>query len=322
MSRLPITPSKPLDVVAVGSWTNVDHLFRVDRLPAPGDTVQIAGPIASVEATYWGGCAPNNAAAAATLGASSALIGVVGRDFRDRGNQDHLQTLGVDLRGVIVFDDDLSGHSFLFSDPTGAAICLSHLGASARQEEFEPDASLIAAAKVVVVNYRFDRFTLRAAELAKASGARVVVSGNLATGPAVAAGMVGAADILVCTRHELDQLLGVLDLEARADLFPLGIQALVETHGKDGCIIWMPDREEHVPAVPANVVDTTGAGDGFVGGFATGLARGLSLVASARLGAAVASFVVEAVGCQTNLPTYEQVVERLGAMGWELGAGG
>jgi sugar/nucleoside kinase (ribokinase family) len=311
MSPAPTASNKPFDVVAVGSWTNVDHLFRVDRLPRPGDTVQILGPIAQVEATYWGGCASNNAAVAAKLGAQSALVSVVGNDFRERGNAAHLQALGVDLRGAIVVEDDLCGHSFLFSDPTGATICLSHLGSAERQDEFEPDPRLLTGAKVVVVNYRFDRFTLRAAQLAAQSGACIIVSGNLATGLAVAPEMVQVADLLVCTRHELDQLMRGLGLVKPAELFALGVRMLVETRGRDGCIVWTSSQEIQIPAVPAQVVDPTGAGDGFVGGLAVGLAFDRSVAEAAQLGAAVASFVIEAVGCQTSLPTFEQAVGRL-----------
>ncbi len=315
MLQIPVDPGKRLDVVAVGSWTNVDHLFRVERLPAPGDTVRIVGPIEAVETTFWGGCAPNNAATAARLGAKAALVSVVGRDFRERGYQAHLSHLGVDLRGTIVLEDDLSGHSFLFSDPSGAAICLSHLGAAERQEEFDPPRELLADAKVVVVNYRFDQFGLRSAQAAAEAGACVIVSGSLSTAPDLVRPMVEATDVLICTAHEMGQLLLDLGLSARADLFALGIKALVETRGKEGSTVQTPDDEVQVPAVPARVVDPVGAGDAFVGGVAAGLAFGQSLVEAARLGAAVASFVVEASGCQTNLPTYPQAVERLGHPG-------
>lgn len=309
--RLPIDPAKQLDLVAVGSWTCFDHLLPVDRLPEPGDTVRILGQTERIGQVFWGGCAQNNAAAAARLGLTSAFVGVVGRDFRERGYAAHLESLGVRMDGAIVVEDDLSGHSFLFSDPTGTAICLSHLGVAARQAEFEPAAEVVESARVAVVNYRFDEFTRKAASLAAAAGGTVVLSGNLATAPEVAPALLDVAHVLVCTAHEAEQLRRVLGMPTRADLFALGLAALVETDGMAGSVIHTAGGSERVPIVPARPIDPVGAGDAFAGGLASGLALGMPLPDAARLGAAVASFVVEAVGCQTGLPTLAEVRQRL-----------
>jgi len=303
---------KTIDVVAVGSWTNFDHLFRVDQLPMLGDTVQIVSPIDSVEKTYWDGCAPNNAVAAAKLGASAALVSVVGRDFRDRGYQAYLEALSIDLRGTIVLEELLCGHSFLFSDPSGNAICISHIGAAAFQSQQVPKADVLASSKVAVINYTFDDFTLSAAQIASEAGSQVVVSGALMTAPDYAQAMVQSADLLVCTEHELDLLVTHLELSDKNALFDLGIQALVSTCGKQGSTLSTPEGECLIPAArPERVVDPVGAGDSFVGGMATALAFGLPLETALKLGAVVASYVIEAEGCQTNMPTRQQASSRL-----------
>lgn len=307
-----VNPEKPIDVVAVGSWTNFDHLFRVDRLPQPGDTVQIVGPSESIEQVYKGGCAPNNAVAAAKLGSSTALISVVGRDFRDLGYQAYLEELGVDLQGVIIVEEELSGHTYLFNDPNGDAISLAYLGVAARQDEFEPNTQVLSAAKVVVINYLFDSFTLHAARIAGEAGAQVIISGPLLTTPEFVGPMLGAAHILVCTYQELAQLVQHMNLSSRSNLFEHDIQSMVITQGVKGSLVLTPDSEVHIPVVPASQTpDPAGAGDGFVGGLASGLSFGYSLIEAVRLGAAVASFVVEAFGCQTNLPTFEQAAQRV-----------
>jgi len=303
---------KTIDVVAVGSWTNFDHLFRVDRLPMPGDTVQIISPIDSVERTYWGGCAPNNAVAAAKLGASAALVSVVGRDFRDRGYQDYLEALSIDLRGTVVLEDSLCGHSFLFSDPSGVAICISHVGSAAFQSQQIPNADVLASSKVTVVNYIFDAFTLSAAQIASEAGSQVIVSGALMTAPEYSQVMVQATDILVCTEHELDLLVTHLGLIDKKALFDLGLRALVATRGRQGSVLATPEGEWLIPAArPDRVADPVGAGDSLVGGMAAGLAFGFSLETALKLGAVVASYVIEADGCQTNMPTRELALSRL-----------
>lgn len=303
------------DVVAVGSWTNFDHLLEVEALPAPGDTVRIRSAIDDVERVYFGGCAPNVAVAAARLGVRSALVSVVGEDFRARGYAAWLDECKVDQRGVRVVAGERCGHSFIFRDGDGASVCLSQLGVAARQEAFAPDAEVVAAARIAVITYRFDRFTLRAAQLARAGGARVILSGALATAPQLAAAFIDAADLLVCTDHELAQLVALPDC-ADADAMPAnGLSAIVSTRGAAGAGWRTADAGGQVPAVaPQQVVDPTGAGDAFVAGLAAGLAQGQSLPEALRLGASVASFVVEAVGCQTNLPDMAAAQARLGEL--------
>ncbi|MCY3945375.1 MAG: PfkB family carbohydrate kinase [Anaerolineaceae bacterium] len=308
-------PAADLDVVAVGSWTNFDHLFEVASLPAPGDTVQICSPVDDVERVYFGGCAPNVAVAAARLGARSALVSVVGDDFEARGYATHLDECGVDRRAVQVIPGERCGHSFMFRDADGYSVCISQIGVAARQEEFAPDPAILAAASVAVITYRFDRFTLKAAELARAGGAQVLLSGALATAPDLAAAFVGRANMLVCTEHELAQLVSMPGLDDEHALLDAGLSAIVCTRGAGGVAWQTPKFRGQVPAVAARrVLDSTGAGDGFVAGLAVGLAQGQTLPEAIRLGASVASFVVEAVGCQTNLPSLPAAQARLATM--------
>ena len=227
-------PTPQFDVVAIGSWTNFDHLLEVTSLPAPGDTVQISSPVDEVERVYFGGCAPNVAVGAARLGARAALVSVVGDDFRTRGYSAWLDERGVDQRAVQLIAGERCGHSFLFRDAGGNSVCISQLGFAARQEEFAPDAATTAAGKVAVITCRFDRFTLRAAELARAGGARVILSGALATAPGLAAAFITTSDILVCTEHELTQLISLLVCDEACALLEMGLSAIVRTRGAAG----------------------------------------------------------------------------------------
>lgn len=305
-----------LDVVAVGSWTNFDHLLEVESLPAPGDTVEIRSPIAEVERVYFGGCAPNIAVAAACLGAKAALVSVVGEDFHTRGYTEYLKERGVEQSGIQTIAGERCGHSFLFRDGEGNSVCISQIGVAARQHEFQPDARLLAAARAAVITYRFDKFTLQAARMARANGATVILSGALATTPTLTGDFVAAADLLVCTEHELAQVIALLDCADEAALLARGLRAIICTRGRQGARLIAADERADFPALLAPaVIDPTGAGDGFVGGLAAAIASGESLPAAIRLGASVASFVVEAIGCQTNLPTLAQAKARLAGRG-------
>lgn len=308
-----VDSKKPVDVVAVGSWTNFDHLFRVDKLPAPGDTVQIISSIAKIDTIFWGGCAPNNITATAKLGAVSALVSVVGEDFKTRGYYSYLESLGVNLSGLIIVEGEHSGHSFLFADPHGDAICLSHLGVSVRQNAYEPDKQILSASKVVIINYQFDKFSCEAARLASQAGGFVIASGNLAVSKIHIEDILKHTSLLICTAHELNLLLNSgISAKTLQDLFKLGVMAVIETHGIDGSIIHTTESEIHTPAVlSSKLIDPVGAGDGFAGGVAAGISFGWDLEDAAHLGAAVASFIVEEIGCQTNQPSFEQAAERL-----------
>jgi len=314
MTSLLIDRSKTIDVVAVGSWTNFDHLFRVDRIPQRGDTVRITSPIEQVETTYYGGCALNNISTAAKLGAKTGIITIVGEDFKCRSYYKYLDDLHVNLNGLIQVQGKYCGHSFLFADPHGDAICLSQIGVSEQQEDFEPNADMLSNSKVVVINYHFDRFTVKAAKIAHMKNCLVIASGSLTTSPEYVIDILKNTDLLICTEHELEQILqqcGFSD-ESITRLYQIGIQAIIETHGVDGSMIRTPEQTYKVPAVLSkNVVDPVGAGDAFTGGVAAGLAFKCSLEDSVELGATVASFVIEAMGCQTNQPTREQVIARL-----------
>ncbi len=305
-------PTPGFDVVAIGSWTNFDHLLEVTSLPAPGDTVQISSPVDEVERVYFGGCAPNVVVGAARLGARAALVSVVGDDFRTRGYSAWLDERGVNQRAVQLITGERCGHSFLFRDAGENSVCISQLGVAARQEEFTPDAATTAAGKVAVITCRFDRFTLRAAKLARAGGARVILSGALATAPALAAAFIATSDILVCTEHELTQLVSLLVCDEACALLEMGLSAIVRTCGAAGASWQTAGASATSPAIaPRRIADPTGAGDGFVAGLAAGMAQGQALPVAIRLGASVASFVVEAVGCQTNLPTMPEAMARL-----------
>ncbi len=292
-----------LDLVAVGSWTNFDHIFHIDKIPEPGETVQITSPIERIEAKTFGGCAPNNAAAAACLGFKAGLVSTVGQDFVTSGYQKYLQDLGVEQSQLILVEDGFCGHSFLFAAPNGETICISHTGAARRQTDFEPDARGLSNANSVVLNYLFDGFTLRAGQIAKNAGALVAVSGALYTLPNLVKDFIAITDVLFGTRFELGAVASTLGLKDVRGLLNCGVRMIFQTEGKRGSHIVTQEEEIDVPAVQAEVVvDTVGAGDAYVGAAVACLSRKMTAFEAAKVAATLASFVVEDWGCQTNLP--------------------
>lgn len=298
-------------MLGVGSWTVFDHLFVAEALPEPGGTVRLTSPISQVERVYWGGCSLNAAVAARNLGFRSGVLMVCGEDFVDRGYWDYLAKLDMDMTGISVVPGARSGHSFIFSDPEGNSICLSHIGISQEEHPQLLQGDLIERSRSLLVSYQFDRVGLHAAKRARELDRLVGLNGALVTSPEIAREFVREADVLFNNKSEMARLLDLLEASAPEALFDEGLTAIFVTEGADGCRILTPDTCRRIPAVPPRaIVDTTGAGDAFAGTAMTAIARGMPLEIAARLASVVSSCVVEARGCQTNLPNLDQARNR------------
>jgi nucleoside kinase len=302
---------KSLDLFAIGSWTIFDHIFKMSQYPSQGDTVTLDMPIEQLNQIAFGDCSANVAATAARLGLRVGLGMVVGEDFVTSGYQARLQKLGVDLSGVQIVPGEQSGHSYLYFDANGDGFCISHLGLAADQSAWEIPTAAITASRVVVVNEKFSPYTLKAIQLAKTAGAITVINGMIATAGSDTRAFLENADILFIAESELHQLLALLELNQVRELHGLGPERIFVTRGTSGSRIFEKETYRDVDIVTASkIVDTTGAGDAYVGGTMTAILRGLSDVEAARIGATVSSFVVEAWGCQTNLPDWNDVIHR------------
>ncbi len=116
------------------------------------------------------------------------------------------------------------------------------------------------------------------------------------------------SDLMFCNRFEAESMLKYLHVDSFSELnFPF----VLCTKGSDGSELYLDGRKIDIPVIKADkVVDATGAGDSFRAGFYAGQYRGLSIEESIITGAATASFIVEKVGALTNIPTWDQVMER------------
>jgi sugar/nucleoside kinase (ribokinase family) len=300
-----------LDLFSIGSWTIFDHILRMERLPENGETVPLDMPISEIDAVHYGDCSANVAAVAARLGLRTGLGMVVGSDFEGSGYRAHLEAIGVDLAGVEVRADERSGHSYNFFDSTNGSFCVSHLGVAADQGDFRPPFSTIAESRGLVVSEMFSGYTLGAIEFARSEGLLTAINGMVASAGETATRFLSAADILFLSRGEARALLAAQGVTTPRDLLSRGPRLIVVTEGSDGSLWHDAEGAARVPAVPATgFVDSTGAGDSFVAGALFGLLRGMSAMEAGRVAATVASFVVEAWGCQTNLPGEDQMRER------------
>jgi sugar/nucleoside kinase (ribokinase family) len=299
-----------LDLFSIGSWTIFDHLMRMERLPQEGETLPLDMPIEEMERIHYGDCSANIAAAAAKLGLRTGLSMVVGDDFITSGYAKHLTGLGVDIAGVEVRSGERSGHSFNFF-AGNRGFCVSHLGVARDQSGWTTPLREVKRAKAVVVSEAFTPYTLAAIEHARALGRLTAINGMVATAGTLAPRFLAAADVLFLSRGEAAALGEAFGCDSPADLLTHGPSTIVVTEGSRGSRWYVPGAETLVPAVATEAfVDSTGAGDSFVAGALYGLVRRWQFVEAGAFAATVASFVVEAWGCQTNLPSLEQAASR------------
>ena len=296
------------DVFVVGS-INQDFVLSVERRPAPGETVTDARL-----ATHNGGKGANQAAAAALLGASVAFLGCVGDDGFGGPLVRSLEDKGVDTSLVKEVPDSSTGAAFITVTPDGENAITVAPGANRRltTEDVEEASGSIGEARILVAQMEVPpEVVLRAVEVAAGSGTRTLV--NLAPPFEVPQALLEKLDPLVINEHEAAFLLGErvegVDgaLEAAPKLLSLGPGSVVVTLGEDGAVFSGGESAQHLTASRVKVVDTTGAGDAFVGALAAMLADDAPLEDAVAYAVRAGAAAVTKEGAQGALPTPETV---------------
>ena len=292
------------EVFVVGS-INQDFVLKVERRPKPGETVTDA-----VLSTHNGGKGANQAAAAALLGGSVALLGRVGDDGFGGPLVRALEEKGVDTALIEEVPHSSTGTAFITVTEDGENSITVAPGANRRLTPEDVDAARgsIAGAAVLVAQMEVPRECVaRAVEVAGEVGTRAIL--NLAPPFNVPRAVLEGLDPLVVNEHEAAFLLGEsaegleAALTAAPRLLALGPKSAVVTVGADGAVFAVGIDVGHVPAPEADVVDTTGAGDAFVGALALWLARGASLEHAVSYAVRAGSAAVTREGAQGALPT-------------------
>jgi ribokinase len=296
------------DVFVVGS-INQDFVLQVERRPEPGETVTDAGL-----ATHTGGKGANQAAAAALLGADVAFLGRVGDDGFGEPLVEALADKGVDTCLLEAVPDTSTGTAFITVTPDGENAITVAPGANRSITTGDIDAAsdAIGGARVLVAQMEVSTEVAgRAVEVAARHGTRALV--NLAPPFEVGRDLLEMLDPIVVNEHEAAFLLGNKvegvggAISAAPELLALGPKSVVITVGEDGAVFSDGESTEHLPAPEVDVVDTTGAGDAFVGALAAKLADDAPLRDAVAYAARAGAAAVTKEGAQGALPTPETV---------------
>ncbi|ARU51122.1 ribokinase [Cellulosimicrobium cellulans] len=295
-------------VVVVGS-ANVDLVVDVPRHPGGGETI-LGGDLRRNP----GGKGANQAVAAARAGgADTTFVGALGHD-----DAADLLLASLDRGGVrtdlVERVDVPTGTALITVSPDGENAIVVAPGANSHVTVGAAQAERIAAADVVLAQLEIPLDVVRAAAAARRPGALLVL--NAAPSRDLPDDVWDAIDVLVVNEHEAADLVGPTERETDpsglASLLLLRVPAVVVTLGGRGSLVLerLPGGtlQRHVPAVPVEAVDTTGAGDTFCGVLAAALARGADLPDAARLAAAAGALAVTRPGAQDAVPDAADVV--------------
>ena len=298
----------PANVVVIGSL-NMDLVTRAPRLPKGGETL-----IGHSFATVSGGKGANQAVAAARLGAQVAMVGCVGNDDYGVQLRDALLAEQIDCQAVSTVEDS-SGVALIVVDDDSQNAIVIVAGANGAMTPAVIDRfdAVLQAADVVICQLEIPDATVgHALKRARALGKTVILNPAPASRPLPADWFV-AIDYLIPNESEAAALSGlpVDSLQsaesAASQLIAMGAGKVIITLGAQGSLFANGKGFEHFPAPKVQAVDTTAAGDTFVGGFAAALASGKSEAEAIRYGQVAAALSVTRAGAQPSIPTMSDV---------------
>jgi len=255
-----------------------------------------------------GGCAPNIAYTLALLGETPRLMATAGQDFADYRRW--LDAAGVDTSLVADVPGKFTASFFCSTDVEGNQIASFYTGAMANAAELS--FRTVGDCRLAIVSPNDPQAMIQYAEECRALGIPYIwdpgqqcarMSGEeLETG-------VSGATLVICNDYEFELIRQKTGLDEATVLRRAA--ALVVTRGEEGCSIYEAGGRTDVTAVaPVRIVDPTGVGDAFRGGFMKGMVLGTGLVVAAKLGSVAAAYALEHLGGQSHTYTWPEFRDR------------
>jgi ribokinase len=302
-------------MIAVVGSLNMDAIARVAHLPAPGETVLASGFVQAL-----GGKGANQAVAAARAGSAVEFVGRVGADLAGEALVTSLRSAGVNTKHVVRDVGGSTGTALIAVDSQGqnSIVVVPGVNANLHVEDIDAARDVIERSSIVLLQLEIPLETVQyAAEMAHRSGTTVLL--NPSPAQELPASLLNLVDILVPNEEEVAYLSGM-----GSPVDPASAAGMLRTNGAESVVVTLGDRgaamidengETDIYAYDVEAVDTTGAGDAFVGNLAAALDAGQSLEEAARMASAAAALSVQAAGAQASMPSREQTNAFMTAMG-------
>lgn len=294
------------DILVVGSL-NADLVVRAPRFPQPGETIS-GGDLQIIP----GGKGANQAVAAARQGTSVSMLGRVGNDSFGPELINNLKQNHVDTSQVQIDSQSATGTAIIVVDPNGQNSIVLSPGGNGQVGDADVANVSFSDYKLLLLQLEIPiEAVTSAARRAKESGLRVLL--NPAPARALPAELISLPDFILPNETELSQLANqpVQDIasaeKAARTLLERGAQNVIVTLGANGALMVSRKQVTHVNAYQVEVVDTTAAGDAFIGGFASALLQNKSLEEAVRYGCACGALATTKFGAQPSLPIKAEV---------------
>jgi ribokinase len=294
--------------IAVVGSANVDLTTFNDVFPRPGETI-----FGKKFDLGFGGKGANQAVAARLCGANVGMVAKVGSDLFGPATIKNFESQGIDATHVRIAEGVSSGVAPIFVDPNGQNRILVVKGANdtLSSEDVEAAASLLRKADTIVMQFEIPMHTVyHTVKFAKANGIRCIV--NPAPAQPVDFKELSAADYFIPNESEASTITGlpvqsVDDARKCAEfLLRKGMRRVVITLGERGSLLAGSDGMELFPAFTVQAVDTTGAGDAFIGSFAVFLGEGLPEKEALTRASLYAALSTTKVGTQKSFCNRDQ----------------
>jgi ribokinase len=288
--------------IAVVGSANVDLTTFTDRFPRPGETI-----FGQKFDLGFGGKGANQAVAARLCGADVFMVARVGSDLFGTATIDNFKKLGIDTTHVKQVEGLSSGVAPIFVEPNGQNRILVVKGANDALKAADVDAAadMLKSADCIVLQFEIPLETVYyTVAFARKHGIRCML--NPAPGQPVEMRALADLDYFVPNESEAETVTGVPvrnveDAKKCAEkLLTAGIRRVIITMGANGSLLAGRDLSEHVPAFSVKSVDSSGAGDAFIGSFAVFLAEGVSELEAARRANLYSGLSTTGVGTQKS----------------------
>jgi len=288
--------------IAVIGSANIDLTTFCDRFPKPGETI-----FGQKFDLGFGGKGANQAVAARLCGADVFMVARVGNDLFGPATIENFRKLGIDATHVKQVEGVSSGVAPIFVDPCGQNRILVVKGANdlLRPEDVDSAAAMLKTVDCMVLQFEIPLETVcYSVAFAHKNGIRCIV--NPAPGQPIDLNAFAGLDYFIPNESEAETITGmpvrsVEDAKKCAEeLLSGGLKRVIVTLGANGSLLAGRDRMEHIPAFSVKSVDSTGAGDAFIGSFAVFLGEGMPEGEAVRRANLYAGLSTTAVGTQKS----------------------
>ena len=295
------------DLLAIGH-TALDYIITIDNFPKNNSSV----PITNMKHLH-GGAAANVSIVASKMGLKTSLISAVGGEFKNSKYYIELKDEDVDIESMIVIEDESTPTAFVFTDKNNDQKSYFYWGAGKYFKDAEIPISSIESNKMIHLATGDPEFNWKCSIEARNQNKLVSFDPGqdlCMYNEKKLTDVISNTNILFGNHHELERITETLKKDIN-EIMDIGPEIIVKSCGEKGSIIYTNNDKIHVDAILKPSIDPTGAGDSYRASFLSRYLNGYNLEECAMFASSVSSFIVEKLGCQTNIPSFDEDIKRM-----------